>query len=661
MFRRPSAHALLIAAAAALVPANLPAAARGMTDDVPPRAGDGRTVSSRRSGENAVAAAQDAFGVSVGRESLGLYESEDVRGFSPLAAGNARIEGLYYDPVAAPNGRLVASTVIRVGIAAQGYPFIAPTGIVDYGLRAPGAAPTASVLVSTDSWGSKAIEADAATPVNDALSVGVGAYAGRQAFGDGTHETAASHAALLHWAPAPGLDVTGFWSRSEFSDAQPSPIYLSDDGLPDLGPRRRFDGPDWAEAHLVSGLSGAIVSAQLSPRWRAAAGLFRSTSNLIAGFSSLRTDVADGSFRQLIVADPRQRTASTSGEARLTRAFETGDHRHQVHLMLRFRDRDEDFGGSAGVDLGRFRFGTPIAGARPLLTFGPQAHDGVRQWSSGVAYEGRFAGIGEVGAALVRTDYRKAVDQPGLPPTVTRARPWLLSLMGRLRVSDRLSVYGSFAEGLEESEAAPDSAVNRGAPVPALRTRQIDAGVRWQLRAGLSAVVGAFDLEKPYFTLDAADRYRRLGTIRNRGLELSLAGALTPRLDIVLGTLLQAPRVTGPAVDEGLVGERPVGLLKRVSTLNLDWRPAGLKGVSLDLSVAARGREVATADNRVAIPARAVAAVGARYRFKLGGRDALLRMIIDNLTDERGHVLRGPGAFGPLDGRLAAAYLTIDF
>ena len=49
----------------------------------------------QRAGENAVTSADDAFGTSVGNEQIGLYSSDEVRGFSPGAAGNIRIDGLY--------------------------------------------------------------------------------------------------------------------------------------------------------------------------------------------------------------------------------------------------------------------------------------------------------------------------------------------------------------------------------------------------------------------------------------------------------------------------------------------------------------------------------------------------------------------------------------
>src|SRR5437868_5919052 len=103
------------------------------------------TFAQSRSDENAVTQAEDAFGFSVGRESLGIYNAGNARGFSPAAAGNLRIEGLYFDQIWGLSSTLLDSTSIKVGLSAQGYPFAAPSGIVDQSLRHPGDKAGASV------------------------------------------------------------------------------------------------------------------------------------------------------------------------------------------------------------------------------------------------------------------------------------------------------------------------------------------------------------------------------------------------------------------------------------------------------------------------------------------------------------------------------------
>src|SRR6187200_2589819 len=92
----------------------------------------------QRTGENAVTSADDAFGTSVGNETIGLYSTDEVRGFSPVAAGNIRIDGLYMGGIVIGNQRIQSGSTVRVGLSAQGYPFPAPTGIVELSLRPAG-------------------------------------------------------------------------------------------------------------------------------------------------------------------------------------------------------------------------------------------------------------------------------------------------------------------------------------------------------------------------------------------------------------------------------------------------------------------------------------------------------------------------------------------
>src|SRR5947207_15489977 len=92
----------------------------------------------QRAAENAARAAEDAFGTSIGNENVGLYSTNSARGFSPMQAGNIRIDGLYYDQQFNLQGRVVTGTTMRVGLSTQSYPFPAPTGIADINLRRPG-------------------------------------------------------------------------------------------------------------------------------------------------------------------------------------------------------------------------------------------------------------------------------------------------------------------------------------------------------------------------------------------------------------------------------------------------------------------------------------------------------------------------------------------
>jgi iron complex outermembrane receptor protein len=627
----------------------------------PPAAIDTRQA---RATENAVTQAEDAFGFTIGRETLGLYTSSNVRGFSPLAAGNVRIEGLYFDQFFGLTARVRQSTVIRVGLSAQGYPFPSPTGIVDYRLRKPGDEASLSMLASVDSYGAATIEADAVVPlVPGRLSLGIGAYGARNSFFNGTDSLSHNQGIMLRWQLTPEAEIIPFWTRSQVYDDEQGPIYVpAGPFLPPPIRRRRFDGPEWADYAGVATTQGVLASVAPGQDWLLRAGLFRSLFDDTSIYSHLLTDLQpDGSARRLIIADPRSRFVSVSGEVRLTRRLVEGPRVHLFHLSGRARDRRQRYDGADAVDFGPTRIGDRFDAAQPAFTFGEQTRDVVRQWTAGVAYEGRWSGVGELGFGISRTDYEKRVELPGLAPATTASTPWLYNVSGAAYLSSRLALYGSYARGLEESGVAPASAVNRNEPLAAILTTQWDAGFRYALNDGLKLIAGVFELEKPYFNLDQANRFALLGDVRNRGVEMSLSGALTPRLNIVAGAVLLRPRVTGEGVTLGRVGPRPVGLPVRSIELNADWRPAGLEGLSFDLGISHTSSIPATRDNRVSLPDRTLIDLGARYRFRLGSRGASLRIQISNITNVEGFELRGAGAYDNIPGRVATAYLTVDF
>ncbi|MFV3464656.1 hypothetical protein ACNJFH_21115, partial [Mycobacterium tuberculosis] len=138
------------------------------------------------------------------------------RGFSPIAAGNARIDGLYFDETATPNERIRRSTSIKVGLSAQGYLFPAPTGVVDYALRRPGNQALLSTTVGLNSLGDKSLEFDAELPLaGDALSLGAGLGLYDHVFNNGATSRQHVEGLTLRWRPRPGIELLPFWGRSD--------------------------------------------------------------------------------------------------------------------------------------------------------------------------------------------------------------------------------------------------------------------------------------------------------------------------------------------------------------------------------------------------------------------------------------------------------------
>lgn len=633
--------------------------------DSPPAfiAPDKTAVTGQRAGENALRAADDGFGTKIGRESVGIYKTTKVRGFSPIDAGNIRIDGLYFDQAWPIGSHLLEATNIRVGISTLGLPFPSPTGIVDYRLRKPGDELAASVLAAADSWGTVSLEADISVPlIADRVSIAGGATVNRFKDYNGTRTRSAELSAAVRWTPNADIEITPFWSY-ERQNAQNGVLYLpAGDYLPPPIARRRFIGPDWArfEGSFVN--YGVLATARPMNGWTMRAGVFRSIIASQREFSNLLVDLLpDGRADQLIIADPPSRSASTSGELRLSRSMSEGPRRHQIHLSLRGRAGDRSFDGSDYVDLGATTVDGTVRAPKPAFRFDEQQRDRVRQWTAGIAYEGRWVGIGELGVGVSRTNYKKRIGLPGLPPVTTDATPWLFNVNMIAQITPTLVAYAGYVTGLEESGVAPANATNRNEPLPAIDTSQRDAGLRWSITPGLAIVAGVFDVRKPYYNLAADGRFALLGNVVNRGVEVSIAGAVTPQLNIVGGAVLLQPRVTGEAVTRGRVGGRPVGAISHRLQGNVDWRPPFFDGVSLDIKVAYQSAQTTTVNNRVQIPARVVTDFGGRYRFKLANKDATLRIVATNILDKRGFDLKGAGVYDVIPGRLASGYLTVDF
>ena len=185
-----------------------------------------------RSDENAVTQAEDAFGFSVGRESLGIYNAGNARGFSPTAAGNIRIDGLYFDQMYNLAGTVLNSTSIKVGLSAQGYPFAAPSGIVDLSLRRPDDKSGASVVTNFDSFGSLGVEVDGSLPVSSTLSLGYGLNGTHVEFPDGTSNWNHTESLIARWRPAAGIEIMPFYAITNDYDDEAGTFYVPAGQIP---------------------------------------------------------------------------------------------------------------------------------------------------------------------------------------------------------------------------------------------------------------------------------------------------------------------------------------------------------------------------------------------------------------------------------------------
>jgi hypothetical protein len=117
--------------------------------------------------------------------------------------------------------------------------------------------------------------------------------------------------------------------------------------------------------------------------------------------------------------------------------------------------------------------------------------------------------------------------------------------------------------------------INSATILPYARTRQTDAGFRFQLTSKLKLIAGVFEIQKPYFNFDPNNVDRQLGVQRASGVELSLSGETIPNLDIAMGALLGEVKIIGSSLLAEGFGTTALGQPHNYETINADYKFPG--------------------------------------------------------------------------------------
>ncbi len=630
-----------------------------------------------RAQENAVTAAEDAFGLAVGNQVIGLYSAADARGFSPQQAGNLRIEGLYFDNPSNYVGPCTARAIVmRIGITAQSYSFPSPTGIADLRLHLPGEQSSLSAALSRGPYRESSALLLGQAPLTPTLGGSLcAAYNGDFGPDQSRQSQNLGLGGTLRWRPSEHTEVVPFWSVMNGGQHELVPaVYTDSTLLPPSFDVRELAAQRYTSYGWRTGVLGLVVRQDLSSGWTLLGGLFRATEQ--DRRSHLEEYLLSASLGERGVAHyldliPPLSSVSTSGELRLERRFGGDRHQRKFELSVRGRSADRAYGGDSLVRCDDTSLDATAIDCAPPADAGVGANiDRTRQADVGLVFEERWQGVGTLGVGILKSHYRRTLHtyQDGLPQRLSLdAAPWLGSLRFTADAGRSVTLYGSFVQGLEDSALAPTTASNRGEPPPATRTHQLDAGLRYAPADHLSMVVGAFEIDKAYFNLDALDRYAALGRVRHRGAEASLVYA-ADGLTLLGGGVWLRPRLERTVADPSAEGTVPIGPVPLTLSLNLDYAPARWRRLAASLQLSRLSSRVVSLGNETTTPAGiqfmlpplTTLSAGVRYESKLGTHPFSVRFDAMNLTDARGLHVSAVGQVIPEFGRRFMVSFTVD-
>lgn len=619
--------------------------------------------SQQRAQDNAVTSAEDAFGTSIGLQSVGLYSQNDARGFDPQQAGNLRIEGLYFDQQTyATSSCVVRETAMRIGIAAQAYSFPSPTGIADFSLRTPGDDRAFSGLASRGPYSELAIQMEQQIPIQPkTLSADFcGAYFQNVLIDLMRHDDTTVLGSTLNWRPTEKTELIPFWSYMVGGGRQSLPGVYSDGTVPLPRFRERdLASQTWTTQGWRMTTLGTVVKSELNDHWQLTGGLFHSQEDDPWNFEPYLQLNADGTADSSVDVSPPQMANSTSGELRLTTVAVHGASRQQLQFAVRGRAVARTYGGDDNIDFGNIALQGQAQFPQPPILLTPRSEDRTRQLEFGMTYDVHWQGVGSAALGVLKDDYRRTAEVPSSAPESFHTTPWLLNLRAALEGGSSLVFYGSYTQGLEDSALAPLTAINRGEPPAAARTWQVDGGVRYAPSEKLRVIFGVFDIHKPYLNLDSLNVYGTLGRLHNEGLESSLSYS-NNGLTVLGGGVLLRPHVDLTVPEPGAIGSEPVGPVPLTLTANLDYAPPLWGPWAASLQWNRLSSRYATSDDRLQLPPLATVGAGVRYQWKLREKSWTLRFDGFNLTNAQGLHVSVLDLVVPEQGRRFALTLATD-
>lgn len=202
-----------------------------------------------------------------------------------------------------------------------------------------------------------------------------------------------------------------------------------------------------------------------------------------------------------------------------------------------------------------------------------------------------------------------------------------------VKVTDEVSLYANYIEGLSQGATAPDSAENAGTVMQPFQTKQYEVGTKVDLGT-FAHTVSLFQIEKPSaFTDPLTNVFGVYGEQRNRGVEWSFFGELQPRLRLMGGATYTQAEMT-KVVSGGVKDKQVTGVPKVIAKLGTEYDLLDVPGLTLTGNINHTGKQYATNDHRVSLDSYTTYDVGARYAFKVETKPVTLRATVQNVTNK---------------------------
>jgi iron complex outermembrane receptor protein len=202
------------------------------------------------------------------------------------------------------------------------------------------------------------------------------------------------------------------------------------------------------------------------------------------------------------------------------------------------------------------------------------------------------------------------------------------------KVTDQLSVYANYMEGLSQGKIAPSTSVNEDEIFPPFISRQIEVGTKYDLGA-FALTASVFRIKQPAYETNATTRvFGPNGKRENNGVELSVFGEPLKGFRLLGGVMYIDSELTD-TLNGTFDGKRAPATPEYNVNLGAEWDIPNVQGLTLTSRGIYSSSQYLDQANSKEIDSWERFDVGARYAFKVDGKAITLRANVENVLDKR--------------------------
>ncbi|MGP5569122.1 TonB-dependent receptor [Pseudomonas helleri] len=396
--------------------------------------------------------------------------------------------------------------------------------------------------------------------------------------------------------------------------------------------------PDWAYVQTKD--HGAIVRAEydLTDDLMAYAAFGTSETRYVYSGTMLATVFNEAGDFKTSMGQLKMELEKTSGEAGLKGNFRTAAIKHQWSInATHYGDTQKDYGRRQvpGADWITNIY-NPVWGPAADKSFPYIAHSETRLTSYGVAdtlsvLEDQVQLTLGVRRQQVLTDTFSVSTGARTGRYDEAATTPAAALL--VKLTDNVSVYANYIEGLSKGATAPMTAANAGDVFAPYKSKQKEVGIKLDL-GDFTHTLSLYEIKRPSsYTDPDTNVFSFGGEQRNRGIEWSFFGAPLNDVRLMGGVAHVDPKLTKTAggINQG---KTATGLPKLQGKLGVEWDTSVIDGLTLTANATSVSKQYISADNSQLIPGYTIFDVGTRYTTHLASRPITLRGSVTNVANK---------------------------